>query len=427
MVKLMEEIKKISVKKSIQNGIWMYLLQFFNAIVPLLTLPYVTRILGSAQYGIFSIAFNIISYMQVIVEYGFGMSATRKVVLAEDGNINELFSAVIYARSVLMTVCFMMAGLFVVFNQKNVELCCSLLLLLICLLGYCMQVNWLFQGKQEMKYISLVNIISRLISVVCIFTFVKTSSNILLYCLLYSISPFLSGCIGLIIAKKMYKLHFVRLPFKRVREEFRDGWYVFTTQLSSKIFGSIGITFLSIFVSNSEVGIFSAIQKIPNIIMLAWTPVAQVLYPISSKHLKDNFEDGKKFVYRVRRKVLPVYTLITIIVCIFSKTIIQIVFGDDYIKFYYWVIPLLIWIIVAINNNFLGIQLLLGSGYDKEYSKCFQVSVLSTILFNFILIYFVGGDGAAIAPLISELTLFILLIVNIRKISKIEVKAKENK
>ncbi|MCB7065273.1 oligosaccharide flippase family protein [Enterocloster citroniae] len=72
-------IKSILEKKSVKNGAWMYLLQIFNTIVPLLTLPYITRILGASQYGMFSIAINIITYFQVIVEYGFGMSATRKL------------------------------------------------------------------------------------------------------------------------------------------------------------------------------------------------------------------------------------------------------------------------------------------------------------------------------------------------------------
>lgn len=409
-------------KRTIKNGIWMYLLQFFNAIVPLLTLPYITRVLGVSQYGVFSIAFNIVGYMQILVEYGFGMSATRKVVLIDDKNIDELFSAVVYARCLLMVICCIFATLFIFFKKNNIELCSSLLVLLFCLFGYCMQMNWMFQGKQEMGYISIVNIVSRLISVFCIFAFVKQSSDLLLYCLFYSASPFLSGCIGLKVAIRKYNLHFVKPSLKKIKEELKEGWYVFTTQLSSKIFGSIGITFLSIFASSSEVGIFSAIQKIPNILMLAWTPVAQVLYPISSVHMRNNFKTGKDFVYRIRRRVLPIYILTSFVICVFSKSIIKIAYGKNYSDCYYWVIPLLAWMLIAINNNFLGIQLLLGGGFDREYSKCFQISVLSTILLNFMLIYFASGNGAALAPVLSELILYIMLKINIHKISNSEIK-----
>ena len=77
MMQLIEEISRFTGKRTVKNGIWMYLLQFFNAVVPILTLPYITRVLGSAGYGVFSIAFNIVSYMQVMVEYGFGMQQEK--------------------------------------------------------------------------------------------------------------------------------------------------------------------------------------------------------------------------------------------------------------------------------------------------------------------------------------------------------------
>lgn len=65
-------IKKILKRKSVKNGAWLYLLQIFNTVVPLLTLPYITRILGAKQYGIFSIAINVIGYYQVVVEQYLG-------------------------------------------------------------------------------------------------------------------------------------------------------------------------------------------------------------------------------------------------------------------------------------------------------------------------------------------------------------------
>lgn len=77
-------IKGALKKKVVKNGDWMYLLLIFNTVVPLLTLPYITRIICAKQYGVFSIAINIIGYYQVFVEYGFGMSVTRKGALSDD-------------------------------------------------------------------------------------------------------------------------------------------------------------------------------------------------------------------------------------------------------------------------------------------------------------------------------------------------------
>ena len=97
-----KDIKYILKKKSVNNGLWLYALQFFNTIIPLITIPYITRILGAEQYGIFSLALNFTSYLQVAVEYGFALSATRQVAfLKNDKDLNKLFVSVISARFIL--------------------------------------------------------------------------------------------------------------------------------------------------------------------------------------------------------------------------------------------------------------------------------------------------------------------------------------
>lgn len=414
----LNKITKLKDNVAFKNGIWMYLLQFFNAVVPLLTLPYITRMLGTSMYGVFSIAHNVIVYLQVLVDYGFGMSATRKVAIDNNKDLNKLFTSVFLARLFLLLVCYFVIFVFIAFHEGQDELNFSLLALTPLLIGNTVQMNWLFQGKQDMKYISLVNIISRIISVVLIFVFVRQPSDVILYSFFYSISTFLSGFVGYGISRIKYKIRPVRVSFKDVIMELRDGWLVFTTQFSSKVFGSIGLTFLGIYASTSEVGAFSVIQKIPNILMLGWSPISQVLYPISSKKMKNGWQEGYSFVYKVRKFILPMFIFIAIVICGFAPNVVAIVFGEEYRNYYYWSYPLLAWLIIAINNNFQGVQILLASGHDKEYSGCFQIGVACTILFNFSLIILFKGDGAALGPLLSELTLCVLLQLKIKKINQ---------
>lgn len=400
---------KIATSKSVTNGMWLYALQFFNLVVPLLTLPYITRILGSESYGTFSIALNVITYLQVVVEYGFGMSATRKVAIEGKKNLNRIFTAVILGRLILLLCSLCIAGLYLTVNRRNPSLCISFAILLVCLLGYCVQMNWAFQGLQEMKYISIINVLGRSISTVLIFIFVKSEKDIFTYSLLYSVSPFLSGYLGLFIAKKRYQLKIIRISLRNVISELKDGFYVFTTQLSSKIFGAIGITFLGIYSANSIVGAYSAIQKIPNILILMWSPIAQIIYPIASARFNLKFSNGYNFVKKIRKIVMPSFFLVALGIGLFAQKVVIILFGSEYATFYMWLYPLLAWLLVAIDNNFWGIQLLLGSGHDKEYGSAFNISVGITIIVNFLLIYFFSGSGASIAPLLSEVVLNLLL------------------
>ena len=416
----MYDLDSLLRKKAFSNGVWLYLLQFFNAVIPLLTLPYVVRTLDTENYGIFSVALNIVVYMQVFVEYGFDMSATRKAALYQCDNtkynLNSLFTAVFVIRAFLMLACCAFFAFYAFVYHDDSELCFSVSVLMLSLIGCCLQMNWLFQGLQDMKFISLVSIISRTISVLFIFCFIKNKNDLLLYCFIYSITSVLSGLLSFVISVVKYHMRLVKITFAEIKKEFLDGFFVFTTQLSSKVFGAIGITFLGLFAPYTEVGIFSAIQKITNIMIFAWNPITQVLYPISSENMSKNFVTGKQFVYKIRRFILPVFVLMAVCVAVFSRFLISLLFGSEFATFYYWLFPLLLWVIIAINNNFLGIQILLGGGYDKVYSKCFQIGVMSTLLLNFILIYYFHGTGASIAPALSEIILCGTLLRNIRKI-----------
>lgn len=410
--------KRILKNKKIENGLWLYFLQIFNTVLPLLTLPYITRVLSVHQYGVFSIAINLIAYLQVLVEYGFDMSATRKVALMEKDTkeYSFLFTSVMASRLLLLLIAFIGILLYLPFIKNDRVQQIAIIVLFLGVIGSALQQNWLFQGMQEMKYISIVNIISRTTSVSLIFTLVKEPSDLLVYCLLYSISPIISGVLGVLIVRNKFKIKFTRLSRVDVIDELKDGWYVFTTSLSGKVFGAIGITFLGVFSDKEVVGIYSAIQKIPSMILLLWMPVGQVLYPVASRKMKISFDEGKKYVYKARSMIIPFFVIIVIGASVLSKEIVKIAFGQEYVLYFYWIIPLLIWLVFAINNNFLGIQILLSSGRDKEYSQCFQIGVLFTIVLNFVLIYLFEGNGAAVAPLISEMVLTILLLNKIRKI-----------
>ena len=74
-----QKINNVLKSKVFKNGFWLTILQLVNTVIPILTIPYITRILGAEEYGVFSIALNWVTYLQVFVEYGFGLSGARKV------------------------------------------------------------------------------------------------------------------------------------------------------------------------------------------------------------------------------------------------------------------------------------------------------------------------------------------------------------
>ena len=401
----------------VKNGLWLYVLQLFNTVIPIISLPYITRVLGSATYGIFSFSLNIIEYFSVVVEYGFNFSGTRKIALStNEKEISHTFVTILYAKLFLLFICFIGLNVFLFVYKMDVtqKVCCYILFM--APLGVALQQTWLFQGLQKMHYITIISVISRTISLLLIFRLVHTADDLMIYCLLHSATSILIGIFGVFISIRLLVSLSWKVNIYDIWNELKTGWYTFTTSLSSRIFSAVGVTILGVVSTNEHVGIYSAIHKIPTILLLLWSPISQVLYPVSSQKMKAGFRSGRRYIQKLQKYFSVFFGFISIFLCLLSRPIVYIAFGAEYAEYSYVLIPLVIWINLGIWNNFLGIQTLLGGGYDNIYSKCFQISVVVTVVLNVVLIKVWDIAGAALAPMLSELVLHILLHYQVNKL-----------
>lgn len=420
---MLYKIKKILNSKVLKNGIWLTILQLVNTVIPIITIPYVTRMLGTNEYGVFSIALNWILYLQVLVEYGFGLSGSRKVALLKDREhekLNQLFNNIISARILLLIVSFIILNIICIISAFNAQTYISMLILFVMVIGTAFQLTWLFQGKQDMKFITIINVASRIISVILIFLFVKNANDIYLYCALYSITLLLSSIISIIVARKKYNLKFNFAKFDNVIKEFKDGVYLFLSSAMTKIFSGFGVTILGICTTTSITGIFAAIYKIPYVLTMFFSPVSQAIYPFISKEFTNGEDVGKKCVKKIGIPIFIVFGIFSIFIIIFNKNIIDLLFGPDYSKYSIIVIPLVVQFLLAIINNFIGIQTLVASGKQKNYSKAFAIGCIAIVISNILLGKLYGIYGVSIAAPIGELVLTISLIFQLKKIERSE-------
>lgn len=418
---MLDKIKTILNSKILQNGIWLTILQLVNTVIPVVTIPYVTRILGTNEYGIFSIALNWILYLQVLVEYGFGLSGSRKVALLKENEhkeLNQLFNSIISARILLLIVSFIVLNFICIISNFDFQTYISVLILFIMIIGTAFQLTWLFQGKQDMKFITIINVVSRIVSVILIFLFVKQPNDIYIYCALYSITLLLSSIISMIVARKKYNLKFKFTKFNYIIKEFKDGIYLFASSAMTKIFSGFGVTILGIYTTASVTGIFSAIYKIPYVLTMFFSPVSQAIYPFISKEFTKGDEAGKKCVRKIGIPIFIIFGIFSILIIAFNKIIINLLFGSEYSNYSIIVIPLVIQFLLAIINNFIGIQTLVASGKQKNYSKAFAVGCIAIVISNILLGRIYGIYGVSIAALIGELVLTISLILQLKNRKK---------
>lgn len=418
---MIRNIKKLFHSKMAQNGMWLIVLQGFNTVIPLITLPYITRILSSSAYGEFSLALNWVGYFQVIVEYGFGLTGARKVVMREsDDELGKIHSNIIFSRLLLLIVCFGLFWLIVAFTAVDkTQLICMLILFLM-VLAVAFQQTWFFQGIAEMKNITIINVFSRTASVVLIFLLVRDPSDLYLYCLLYVSNFIIASVVGCLVVWKKYGVCLQFTGIRAVIAEIKDGWYLFVSSAMTKIFGSIGITILGIVATKSAVGIYSAINKIPYVFTLLFSAISQAVYPYICKQYNVSFQAGIRYVKQICIPIIVLFSFFGFVIILLHYPIVKIAFGEEYAADSLLLLPFVIWVIVGIINNFLGIQTLVASGHQKEYSRSFMVSVAIMLVLMFILGYLWSAFGIATASMLSEICLSLLLYRHIRKLKKTE-------
>ena len=408
---MINKVKNMVKSKIFINSFWLVLLQGFNTILPLITLPYITRLLSTSSYGQFTIALNIIGYLQVVVEYGFGLSGAKAIAIDKSKeNINKLFTGIIIGRLFLFFLCCLFVICFSSVCNSGVLLLCVIILLSM-VFSTVFQLTWLFQGMQDMKYITFVNVVGRLVSVVLIFALVKSPNHLLLYCILYASSYFLTNLLAIFIAIKKYGVKFLKPRIDSVTSILKDGWHVFVSTGITKVFAGIGVTVLAFYATESIVGIYGAILKIPTILNMLVYPISQSIYP----EISVSFSKAKTIgLARVKKIFLPVFVFFLIVgflILVFRFETTNVLFGISYARYSNILIPLTFWFLFGVINNFLGVQILIASGEQKLYSRLFVVSSIFLLILNIVLGKFGGIYGVSFACLISESVLFLMLLV----------------
>ena len=166
----------------LKNFSFLAILQIFNLALPLVTIPYVISIVGAENYGLLAFSLATIMYFNIIVDYGFNLTATREVAVhREDLNkLKEIFGSVITIKTILMLLCFMVL-LMLVFFVDVFSLHSKLYLFTFgIVVGQAFFPIWFFQGMEDMKYITYLNVISKSLFTVAIFIFLKEENDVFL-------------------------------------------------------------------------------------------------------------------------------------------------------------------------------------------------------------------------------------------------------
>lgn len=404
-------------QKSLKINFIFYAIKSAMAVLfPLISFPYASRILGVAGIGKVQYCSSIISYFALVASLGISTYAIREAVkLRDDRKSFSKFAKEIFTINLISTlftyVVLFLCILFHLFDGYIVILL-SYSLSIICTT---LSVEWIYQAEEEYVYISIRTILVQFIALIFMFLFVKTEKDTLAYSL---VLVFSSGgyCIFNLIHAKKYVDFGIKVKLELLKH-IKSIMIIFGTNIASSIYLNLDMVMLGWIYGDYQVGLYSAAVKINVIIRGLINSISTVLLPRLSLYQ----EEQKKMKYlSLLRKGLQITLLFSIssavgLICL-SEEIILLFSGKDFLQASTTCCILAINLIFSTLDNVIYWQILIPHHFEKK--GCFGtiIGALMNLILNALLIPSFLIEGAAIASLLSELTVFIFFLYHIRKI-----------
>lgn len=392
-------------KRLISNFLSLSWVQAINYILPLLTVPYLVRILGPEKFGLIAFAQAFILYFVLIADYGFNLSATRKISINRNNKerVSEIFSTVMFIKIVLMILSFLVMCLLVFsFNKFKTEWLVYLLTFGM-VLGYMLFPAWLFIGMESMRQIAIFHLISRVFYAVSIFVFIKNQSDYIYIPLINSIGLISAGLLSFLVAVKNFAIK-IKIPgLSEIKKELKDGWHIFVSQIAQSIYTISNPFILGIFTSNTLVGYYSAGEKIVRAIQWLSIPLLQTVYPHISKLAQESKESALVFVRKIVKIASVPAFFFSLGLLIFAPQISDFILGKQFRESIHVIRILSFLPFIAGLSSIFGPHVMLNFGLKKAFTKILVIAGFINIFFAIILVNQLQHIGISIALLITEI------------------------
>ena len=403
-------------QKSItKNYIYNLTYQILILILPLVTTPYISRILGAENIGIFSFTTSISAYFILFGSLGIALYGQREIAYLQNNKkeYSKAFFEIVLLRVITIFIALLFFNLIFVNNNNDYKIYYNILVLEI--IGNCIDISWFFQGLEEFKKTVVRNIIVKLISVLCIFLFVKHENDLIIYYVIYVLSVIIGNCsLWLYLPKYLSKVNFKNIKiFKHIKPTI----LLFIPQIAIQVYTLLDRTMLGILTSNiSEVGYYEQTQKVIKVLLAVITSMGTVMLTrISNSFSNGERENVNEYIKKSFNIVfLLAFPMIFGIIAI-SQRFVPVFFGNGFEKVIILMNVISPIILIIGISNVIGMQYLLPTKRQKEFTMSVLYGAIVNFLLNIILIIKFKSVGASIATVIAEITVTSIQIYFIRK------------
>ncbi len=311
----------------VKNTIFLYLMTFSSYALNLLTIPYLTRVLGPVVYGRIGIAVGYMTYIQIILDFGFILSATQ--LISENREDKDYAATIIASVTMIKLIlsCCIFAVLYLLFVQGFIEYDVAKLLVFYFLSCLCTALlpDYFYRGIENMKVISIRTVSIRILFTILIFIFVKSQEDVIVV----PLSMFVGNLVALIITcldlNKRYKINLKKPSPTNALKIAKMTIPFFASRFASTFYQALDVIILGrLYTGSPVVGYYSSADKIIALAKTSASPIADSLYPYMLKNKN----------YRLIKKVLlifmPIVTISVVITGIYASPICVMLFGAEY-------------------------------------------------------------------------------------------------
>lgn len=404
-----------------KNAFFNVLYKFLYVIFPLITISYASRILGVWGIGSISSVQNIVTYFTMFASLGIPSYGIRAIAKSRKNseNLNKTFSELFLINSISTIVSFVIYIVYVFFciEAKNLSLIFSTLIIF-----NLINIEWAYQGIEEYQYIATRSFIVKCLSLLGLIIFVRSKEDLNVYAIIVCAGIIGNYILNIITIRKHIKFSFKNL---NIIQHLKPIFIFWASVIAIEIYSLLDITMLSHIDSIESVGYYSNASKIVKTIANSVTAFGAVLLPRLSLYYAEN--DNKK-IAETLNKFLKIVLFISIPMMIgiimVSKEVIFVLFGNEFVNSILTlkILSLLI-ICMPLSGGIFG-QLLLTTNKENKYLICVSVGAMINFILNYFFISNYSHYGAAIATIITEIVVTLLMIIFSKDDIKIQIEPK---
>lgn len=375
---------------------YLSLLQVAGYVFPLISMPYLARVIGAEGFGKIAFASAIVVWIQTISDWGFNLTATRDVAQNRDNKelVSIIFSNVLWARSILTLlsgIILLLVVLLVPYLRENADIIFVTFLLVP---GYILFPEWFFQAIEKMKYSTFFNFFLKLVFTVAVFVFIHKREDYLIQPLLTTIGYLLCGIGALYLIFKKWGYTLYKPQWTEIFETIRNSTDVFVNNLMPNLYNSFSVMLLGFFGGSTANGIYDGGNRFPSIFYQFQSVLSRVFYPFLSRR-----PDKHSFYAKLNIVSALVGSVILVLI---SPLIIKIMLGDKFEK------SVVVMQILSFSVVFLAMGYTYGTNFliinhkEKPLRNLTFISSIVGMCVSVPLVYYFSYIGAAVTVLLCR-------------------------